>query len=117
MWDLVLTLVKPEPPALEGEILATGQPGEVPDLLLIESYNICPCLAYFIKQTVFWSLSVAAHTKLSLSVIGDVPLCGQTTFPLAAHLLMDTCVGSTFWQIMSSAALNTYVQISIRSLL
>lgn len=63
------------------------------------------------------SIHVAAHTKLSLSVMGDVPLCGQTTFALAAHLLMDTCVGSTFWQIMSSAALNTYVQISVRSLL
>ena len=49
--------------------------------------------------------------------MNNFPLYGQTTFGLSINLLMDTCVASTFWQIMSSAALNTCVQISVRSLL
>ena len=49
--------------------------------------------------------------------MNNFPLYGQTTFGLPIHLLMDTWVASTFWQIMSSAALNTCVQISVWSLL
>ena len=54
---------------------------------------------------------------VSKCVMNNVPLYGQTAFGLSIHLLMDTWVGSSFRQIMSSAALNTCVQISVRSLL
>lgn len=54
----------------------------------------------------------ASRHSPSLLWVINIPLCGQTTYCLSVHLLVDTWVVSTFGLIISNAAMSLHEQMS-----